>query len=80
MPSFVGNSQFLTTFGAATGQYSSTISSRHPLAETVLISSFALRRLKRSFHRTSFLIGLAKIGNVFTITNNTSKIYLKYYL
>lgn len=50
MPSFVRNSKFFSAFSSAASQYSSAIGSSHSFPEAVFISSFALRRLKRSFH------------------------------
>ena len=48
----VGNSEFLTTLGAACGQNPATILSRHPLTEAMLVDTLMVRRLECPFHRT----------------------------
>lgn len=60
---FVRNSQFFSSFATTSRQNTSTIFSRHSASETVLVSSFAYRRLKRSFHDIVFLnLYCLKIG------------------
>ena len=62
MSFFVRNSQFLTTFSSSASKYSSTVSGFHSGSETMLISSFSLRRLECSFHRyTNVFIMACKI-------------------
>ncbi len=51
---FVGNRQFMTTFGAATSQNSATGWGLHPTAEPVFVSALAYRRLESPFHNRNF--------------------------
>ena len=49
--------QLFTALGAPTSQHFAAVLGRHPRAETVIVQSFAIRWLKRSFH---FIILLLK--------------------
>ena len=60
--SFVRNGYFFSTFCSSSCQYCSATYRLHPWHETVLVSSFSLRRLKSSFHLSNyFKIRAAKI-------------------
>jgi hypothetical protein len=50
MPAFVRHAQFFSSFGPSSGQNCSTVGGRHPLSETVFVSSFSIRWLKCPFH------------------------------
>lgn len=50
VPSFVRNAQFVSSFGSAACQNISSASRSHSGLETMLVSSFSLRRLECSFH------------------------------
>jgi hypothetical protein len=47
---FVGNSQFLSAFASARRQNPSAISRSHSFAESMLVFSLSLRRLKGTYH------------------------------
>jgi hypothetical protein len=72
----VRNAQSLSAFSPACCKYSSAIGSRHTLTETVFISSFSLRRLKRSFHRyfIVFVVFKNKSANVAYFLNFSNTI------
>jgi len=54
MALFVGYRQFMTTFGTATSQNSTTGWGLHPTAEPVFVSALADRRLESPFHNRNF--------------------------
>lgn len=47
---FVGYGELFATFGATSSEHAATIGCEHALTETVLVVSFAIVRLKSSFH------------------------------
>ncbi len=59
----VRNSQFLATLSTARCQYAAAVSCCHSLAETVLVSSFSVRRLECSLHCMNFLIVIIQLVN-----------------
>ena len=62
MTTFVGYSQFLTTFSATGSQYAASVGSCHSLQKTVLVATFALGRLKCTFHIRIFLVFIRVFG------------------
>ena len=48
----IAHGEFMSPFRAAAGEDFSAVLGFHALAESVLVLSFAVARLKRSFHRT----------------------------
>ena len=50
MTTFAGNAEFLAAFGTTGSQHSTAVCSGHTLTESVLISSFPVRRLESPFH------------------------------
>jgi hypothetical protein len=57
--------QSFSAFGSSAGQHSSAVSSLHPGAEAVFVSSFSVRGLISSFHRAPILLWPAKLLNHF---------------
>lgn len=53
MTLFVRYGQFPATFFTTGSHNFATVSRGHPLAESVLVSSLAIRRLVRTFHLNS---------------------------
>jgi hypothetical protein len=58
MSFLVRYSKSFAAFGSSAGQHSSAVGSFHAGAEAVLVSSFSVRGLIRSFHRALFYYGL----------------------
>ena len=68
---FVGNSKLLSAFSPAGSQYSPAVSRGHSLAESVLVFSLSLRRLKGAYHGNRFKtlkMRAAKMGRILTIS------------
>jgi hypothetical protein len=53
--SLAGNAKSLAAFSATSSQYATTIGTGHTLTESVLISSFPVRRLESPFHDRNVL-------------------------
>lgn len=47
---FVGDGQFLATFGATRSEHATTVCSLHALTKTVFVVSLSVVRLECSFH------------------------------
>jgi len=58
---FVGNTQFLSAFSSPRRQHPATIRRRHSFAETVLVFSLSLRRLKGAYHNCSIFLKTSKM-------------------
>ncbi len=70
VPSFVRNGYFCSTFSSSSCQYCSAWNRFHSWPESVLVSSFPLRRLKSSFHLCfNIKIRAAKISTFLWLTN-----------
>ena len=67
MTAFVRYCKSFSAFSSSCGQNSPAVGSGHALAETVLISSFPLWRLERSFHGCLFYSSFLKQERKFSV-------------
>jgi hypothetical protein len=70
---FVRNSEFLSALSPAGGQHPAAICRSHSFAETVLVFSLSLGRLKGTYHnKSNFSLKMraAKMASIFRINNN----------